>query len=761
MENTNLLINTCEQYKESLFFYICINKLFYPVRIIHLIILSILLVMLFPFTGAAKVDKVRLPVKPALPDSILNNIILFAPLYEKVVDSYNANLYIKGKLNLKKRNHLIRVVPSMFKIQKNVKEYMIESINEINYTSPNIYDLKVKAVNGTIPRYRGEREKMLEYFNINIYSSTLLSDKLLSPLAKNARKYYNFLLDSVIEESAGTRYKVLIIPKNKSSQLVQGYLVVNDQTWTIREIELSGKLELVKFNVKIEMGDRGDEEFLPRKFDVNLYFRFLGNNLDGSYEAFFKYNTIKLNNIREKELPRKKKYDLTESFRLTCDSSAMLVDSTHFAALRPFPLNNYEQHIYSDYLQRADTTLYKKKPKSRSRVFWGQVGDVLLSDYTLNLSRFGSVRCSPIINPLLVSYSHSNGFSYRQEFKYNRLFTGDKLLRIVPRIGYNFTRKEFYWNINADFDYWPQKRASLSIGMGNGNRIYSSRVLDLIKQVPDSVFDFSLIHLDYFKDLFFTLNHNIEVINGLNLSVGFTTHRRTSIEKSRFVAISPPTDGQLDIMRGLHETYISFAPHVRVEWTPGLYYYMSGNRKINLHSRFPTLSLDWERGLKGIFKSTGRYERIEFDLQHKVRLGLMRNLYYRFGVGAFTNQEEMFFVDFVNFSGSNLPVGWNDDIGGVFQLLGGDWYNSTREYVRGHLTYEAPFLLFRHLIKYTSSVFNERIYFNILCAPKLMPYMELGYGIGTYIFDAGIFVSSRNGKFGTVGFKFTFELFNK
>ena len=86
----------------------------------------------------------------------------------------------------------------------------------------------------------------------------------------------------------------------------------------------------------------------------------------------------------------------------------------------------------------------------------------------------------------------------------------------------------------------------------------------------------------------------------------------------------------------------------------------------------------------------------------------MRNIYYRFGLGAFTNQEQLYFVDFANLARSNLPVGWNDDIGGVFQLLDGRWYNSSRKYVRAHFTYEAPFLLLRHLIKYTRYVQNER-----------------------------------------------------
>ena len=34
-------------------------------------------------------------------------------------------------------------------------------------------------------------------------------------------------------------------------------------------------------------------------------------------------------------------------------------------------------------------------------------------------------------------------------------------------------------------------------------------------------------------------------------------------------------------------------------------------------------------------------------------------------------------------------------------------------------------------------------------------------GIGTHIFDVGVFVSSENWKFGGIGCKFTFELFNR
>jgi hypothetical protein len=163
----------------------------------------------------------------------------------------------------------------------------------------------------------------------------------------------------------------------------------------------------------------------------------------------------------------------------------------------------------------------------------------------------------------------------------------------------------------------------------------------------------------------------------------------------------------------------------------------------------------------GRFGSSGKYERFEFDMQHAIPLGLMRTVFYRFGCGAFTDQHQLYFVDFANFSRNNLPDGWNDEISGVFQLLDARWYNSSRKYLRGHLTYETPFLLIPSLAKITRDVVNERLYFNVLFVPHLMPYMEFGYGIGTPYFDLGLFSAFKNGKYNGFGCKFTFELFNK
>lgn len=719
-----------------------------------------LLCLLLPLAVFARREKADMPDKPVVSDSILQCIFQFSPFYSRIIDEYKADLYIKGKLKVHKRNHLIRYVPSMFRFEKGVKDYIVESLSELHYTAPDIYDRKIKALSGTFPRNRGQITDVMEYVNMNIYSSSLMSNKLLSPLDKRSAKYYTYLLDSVAGSADCQRYKILIIPKFRGTQLVQGYMWVSDQVWTIRELYIEGVYDVIRFKAHVKMGEEGDEEFLPAQFDLNLVFKFMGNHLEMDCSAWMKYSEIKLyEGMARRSSQKKHHHDLTDSYRLTCDSAQLITDKEKFNELRPILLTGQEDSIYRSYNVRRDTLLHAPKKKKNEKLeFWGELGDMLISSYNVNLSNMGSVRCSPLINPVLLDYSHSRGISYKQKFKYSRLSKDGRVLRITPQIGYNFTHKELYVKADADWQYWPEKQASFEVNVGNGNRIYSSVVLDQLKQLPDSTFNFDDVELDYFKDVYLNLFHNIEVVNGLHIKAGVSVHWRYLMDKPRLDLL--PVRVQDGLSRVKSE-YNSFAPRIRIEWTPGMYYYMNGRRKMNVGSKMPTFMLDYERGIKGVFGSTGAHERWEFDVQQNLKLGSIRSIGYRVGGGMFTKQEDMYFVDFANFARRNLPEGWNDDIGGTFQLLDGRWYNASRQYWRANVTYESPFILLRPLNRWLGMVQQERLYGGILFMPHLNPYIEVGYGIGTHIFDVGIFMSSINGQFDTVGFKFTFELFNK
>ncbi len=724
------------------------------------IICLLLVMMLFPFSMSAKREEKRIPDKPAVEWLILKKIFQYSPFYARAVDEYKAELYLKGRIKVHKSNKLIRHIPSMFRLEKGVDDYMLESVSEMHFVAPDVYNRKVKAMSTTFPRENGQIVDLTDFLNMNIYSSSIMTDKLLSPLDQKSSRYYHYLLDTVADIRGRHQYKILVIPKFEGTQLVNGYIWVDGMDWTIHETYMEGKFDVITFKLHTIMGDSGDEEFLPVRLNLNVEFKFMGNHLEMDAGAWMKYNSVVFTKDGKRKKSNKKHFhDLTEVYQLTCDTTKLITDKEKFEKLRPFPLTDEEDSLYNAWaVRKADKEIEKTlNKKKKSTEFWGQVGDALVTNYNVNISGIGNVRCSPLINPVMLSYSHSKGVSYKQKFKYNRLFPNGRMLKITPQIGYNFTHKDLYLKGSVSFLYWPEKQGSFDVDAGNGNRIYSSVVLDKLKAMPDSLFDFEDMDLDYFKDIYMNAFHVVEPVNGLKVKTGVSMHWRYLVNSKREELMD--IFDKIERMK-IRSEYNSFSPRIRIEWTPGMYYYMNGRRKMNVKSKMPTFILDYERGLKGVFGSADAHERWEFDVQQQIKLNQIRTFAYRVGGGLFTRMDNMYFVDFVNFRRSNIPEGWNDEIGGTFQLLDGRWYNSSRQYWRGHMTYESPFILLRPLNKWLGMIQHERLYAGILFMPHLNPYVELGYGIETHVFDAGVFISSINGKYDTVGFKFTFELFN-
>ena len=704
-------------------------------------------------------ERTSFPSKSFQLNYIMNNVLDSAVVYGLRVKNYKSDLYLKGHLKVHHKNRLVRYIPTMLKLEDGVDDYIYESLSAYHYTAPDIFDRKIKATTATFLNGDNRMFDIVDYMDFNIYTLGIMDGKLLSPINRESVKYYKYKVDSVMLTVEGEMYKINIIPRYPSTQLIEGAIWVSSKDWSVRYMEFSGKYDLIRFNIRLRMGDVGRERYLPYLIDLSLNFEFLKNHLEMVYTGWMKYNSVefltndeialKIENRGKDRRRNNRQCNLSNLYTLTCDTTQLIVSSKEFNRLRPIPLDADEDSLYrAAYMRRAepeaDTTGIDRKKKNLK--FWGQVGEKLVSNYNVDMNNVGHISFSPLISPFLLSYSHSKGISYRQELKYNKLFKNGQLLSVTPKIGYNFTKKELYGMGAVRYVYNPRRNGAFELSAGNGNRIYSSVILDQFQHNPDSMEYLDKMEMDYFKDINVNLSHNIEVVNGLNVWAGISAHWRY-------------TRKTVDI-EDVRLSYNSFAPRIRVEWTPYMKYYLRGNRKINVGSVFPTFIVDYEKGIK-LWKNCTTYDRFEMSMEQQIKLNNVRSLSYHMGGGFFTDKSETFFVDFVDFSNTNLPQGWNDDIGGSFQLLDWRWYNSALHYFRANFTYESPFILLHPVNRLLSFIQKERIYGGILFMPNLTPYFELGYGLGTHVFDAGVFVGNRNGKFTTVGFKFTFELFNK
>ena len=671
-----------------------------------------------------------------------------AMVYSAARPDYEANIFIKGNVDFLRRNRLQQYLPYLNRADKHINNYYAEFIGGITFTNPNIYNHTLFSISSNKKKFVERHIETIFAPNtrLDIYSQYLYGN-IYSPVAYKSYKYYNYTLDSLWQSNGDTFYKISFVPNIRNYKFVEGYLITSDRKWAIKEMQLKGGMELIDFTSRVIMGkEDSPSEFLPQRLEISTTARVLGNKLSGRYTSNIRYNKIEESHF-VKERGREK-YNLSLLYNTNVDTLSAMADfivkfrdSVVFADMPPVP--------------RRDSAATPKKAGA-----WEKMGRFMVQNHSFDLKDLGEFKISPLVSPILFDFSTSHGISYTQKLRYTKLTPKDRLYYLEPRIGYNFKYKEFYWGLKGEVNYMPRLMSRIFIDVGNGNKITTDRVINELNSLPFMVFDTAALNLRNFRNSYAKIGHKIEVSNGFTVSTNLAVQTYQEMDKSDFTVLYPQSLYVKRAKEIARHTYRTFVPEIEFTYTPHQYYYYNGERKVYLYSRYPTFTLNYAKAIKGVIGSTTEYDRVEFDMHQKLKVGPMHNFYYRAGAGAFFNYSDLFFAEFNNLRRNNLPSGWDDDLGGAFQLLTRFKYNEIDKYLRFNLRYDAPLLWVPSVFRNVKYITKEKLYCNLLFVDTMDPYMEMGYGIGTHIFNVGLFWGGEVTKWDTIGVKFTFEIFN-
>ena len=687
-------------------------------------------------------------------DSIMALVLDRAIMYQQYIRSYEANVYIKATSDVLKKNYLLRFTPDFFTVDKKNENILLEAMVELSYKSPNRFNQKIIALNGTTLNPDFIRNQAMQFLNVNIYNPTSFRNEVFMPVAKNAFNYYYFFHEKHIDTMDIVIHKIRVEPKLVSQKLVSGYLYIVDQTYHISKADMQGKSDFTSFHVITDYGIDFHDFLLPYKSELNLEFNILGNSVSNHYSSVYQYTEISKHDASDRQKILQN-YDLTDHYRVEMDSLPIVTDSLYWSDCRPFPLSRAEQSMYNEKRVKEQTAIDSLNPLIETRKWNFAKGIISPTQFGYKSS---DMRYSGLINPFKLAYSKMDGFVYWQQLKIrHETRESGREVTFDPSIGFVFGRKEVYGNLPVAWLYNPRHIGVFSIVAGNSNQTYSSKVVkEINKRLRGSKFSFEDLELQYYKHYFISLNNRNEIRNGLLLNFSLDYHFYDPVKKNTNM---PPQLRLADDIAGLTTTnYSSISPGVSIIWTPGQYYRFTGRKKEYVGSNYPTLSVEYTRGIPDILGCNSRYERIEGDINQKILLGMSRSFQYYVGGGIFTNTASVYFADFRKCTRRNFPQSWDDKIGGIFQLLDRNWYNASNSYLQLHTMYESPLMLLSIFRRLTKDIAKERFYFSQLYTPALPSYTELGYGAGTFLFNVGAFVSFNKNKFESFGFKFAFEL---
>jgi hypothetical protein len=188
---------------------------------------------------------------------IMRKTIGLAPYYLNNVSYYKAEVYLKGNLVINKIPKLFQKsmkfessgnetsvtarskAKSEEKLLKAGDSFLMESINEIEYTAPYKYFQRMMSYNSTFPA-RGNEISPMSYIQASFYQP-ILAEMAISPLAPNAFFHYNYKFLGATLQGNFTINKIQVIPKRKSQQLFEGTIYIIEDLWCLQSVDLTNE----------------------------------------------------------------------------------------------------------------------------------------------------------------------------------------------------------------------------------------------------------------------------------------------------------------------------------------------------------------------------------------------------------------------------------------------------------------------------------------------------------------------------------------
>ena len=632
-------------------------------------------IQLFP-SKFLELDNIDVQVKKSNPG---RDIILEVVKKRDAINPWNyphsVSVYIKAaeKIDPKAKQK---------KLEKN-KNKSYDSLDEINdellklSNQMNLLELelmryyaskdKVKEIRNAYT-LRGN-EKNLYYTttiksNFNFFENLLYLDDLhqtpvISPISAPGIISYKYRLEKKIKENGQVISKIKITPRNISTSTLEGYIWVIDSLWLIQKIELSmnkGNL-LVYDNFFIEQNfvHYGDSLCVLSEQNLSYGVKYK-NEISQSYtKAIFSnydFNPKFANKFFSTELAvtEKEAFEKDTAFWSSRRQIELSNDERNFILLKD---SIRDAHNRKEYLDSVDKIFNKI---TFLKVLWYGI------DYRNRLKR-SQVGFSPLvlfIQPLMIG-----GLRLSPSFDYFKKWKNERALESWSRLSYGFLNKDLkggsWWRFKFDPFHFGFFRLSIN------HDFDAIRYTDAITQI------YRRNNLIETTKMGSSIEY--ELFNGFYGGFSLEFSERRSLKDFKFIKSFDqylPNDEPTNF-----KSYQAFITNVTISYTPQQKYMREPYRKVVLGSRWPTFSLNYERGIPRLFGSDVDHEYIQLDILQTFKIGTLGTSSYRFSGGKFLSAKKIYDPD-MKYQRRSDPIWFSNPL---FSFQGLDSTLPTIDYV--------------------------------------------------------------------------------
>ena len=240
---------------------------------------------------------------------IMRKVIGLAPYYLNEISHYKAEVYLKGNLTI---NKIPRLLQKSLAIQekkgagsdagktilKQGDSYVMESVNEIEFTAPDKYNQRVISQQSTFPS-EGNSISPMDFIQGSFYEP-IIANMAISPLSPAAFSNYRFKYLGSSPQGNCIINKIGVIPKRKSQQLFEGVIFIVEDMWCLHSIDLTndniaGKIRIQQLFIPVQ-----NDIWMPVSDKFEIAISILGIKADVGYGSSIKYISVTQNTSLKK-----------------------------------------------------------------------------------------------------------------------------------------------------------------------------------------------------------------------------------------------------------------------------------------------------------------------------------------------------------------------------------------------------------------------------------------------------------------------------
>ena len=613
---------------------------------------------------------------------IIRSAIKKRNYYAKQVDAFTCNLYSKDLVKLKSLPKKVfgKKIESDDKKEMGVDSvgkgivYLSESQSKISVAKPDKFKMEVMSsrVSGS-DGFGFSFPSFISLYNSNVkvFTEKFNPRGFISPIADGAIGFYKFKFLGTIFEDGKSLSSIRVTPRRKYEPLFSGIINIVDEEWSIHsfdllltktaQLELVDTLQITQLHVPVDATVRRVKNQLIH-FDANLFGVKMGGNFVNVYSDY---------DVAPKF---SKKY--FDKIMIKYDTGVSKKSIAYWDSTRAVPLEKDEAMDY----QKKDSSFKANKDSMLTKNYIDSINrsqrKIKITDmFTKGISRFHNSktgrtfwRIEPLASPLApnVEYNPAEGVVVNIKGSISKFKLKSRTgVTFLPVIRYGFGNTHLNPSATIIFNTREQDSATTklkrySIAFSGGKRVSEFNKESAYTPFRNSISTlfYGKNYLKSYENYYTSINYGRSFESGLRFNTSLLFEDRIQLDNVTEYTFKKSNGANITPNYPIEKLTQQFTEHqavifnASISFKPGQKFIQFPNFKVPIGSKYPTFTLAYSKGIKGLFGSDVDFDKWKFTVQDDKNLKLAGAIKYKFGMGGFLNKKQVYLQDFQHFNGN-------------------------------------------------------------------------------------------------------------